>query len=51
MDVYGTYQSFRQGSTTEAQNAKVPKESIELNNGWRAIDKARGKHPGTDMLA
>lgn len=51
MDVYGTYRSFRRGATTEARNAKVPKEAIELNNGWRTMEKARGKHPGTDMLA
>ena len=51
MDAYGTYRSFRRGSTTEARNAKVPKEAIELNNGWRMMDKARGKHPASDMLA
>ena len=51
MDVHGMYRSFGHGATTEARNAKVSKEAIELNNGWRTMEKARGKHPGMDMLA
>ena len=46
MDVYGTYRSFRHGATTAARNAKVSKEAIELNNGWRIMEKARGNTLG-----
>ena len=51
MYVYGAYRSFWRGATKVARNAKVSKEAIELNNSWRTMEKARGKHPGMDMLA
>ena len=51
-DEYGIFRSFRRGATTEARNRGLPKELIELNNGWRMVEAAsRGKHTTSDMLA
>lgn len=33
-----------------ARNKKLPKETIELNNGWRMVEASRGKHTTSDML-
>jgi hypothetical protein len=48
---YGVFRSFRRGASTEARNGKVKKEDIELNNGWRKVESARGKHVSADMLS
>ena len=50
-DGYGIFQSFRRGATTEVRNGRLPKELIDLNNGWRMVEASRGKHTTSDMLA
>ena len=50
-DGYGIFRSFRRGATTEARNRRLPKELIDLNNGWRMVEASRGKHTTADMLA
>ena len=50
-DKYGVFRSFRRGATTAAKNAKVSPEDIELNNGWRLREAARGRHITSDMLS
>ena len=50
-DGYGFFRSFRRGATTEARNRRLPKELIDLNNGWRMVEASIGKHTTADMLA
>ncbi len=50
-DRYGVFRSWRRGSSSIARNEGVRKEDIELNNGWRKEENARGKHVSSDMLA
>jgi hypothetical protein len=42
--------SFRRGSSTHAQNAKVPPEVVEAQNRWRKIERAKGKKPSLAMI-
>ena len=46
---YSLRHSLRRGSTTEAQNKKVPGETIDLINRWRKREAARGAEPGLPM--
>ncbi|KAL7578517.1 hypothetical protein ACA910_011578 [Epithemia clementina (nom. ined.)] len=39
-------QSLRRGSTSQARNAKVPKEAINLNNRWRHEESAGNRFAG-----
>ena len=39
---FSMYWLFRWGSTSEAQNAGMPKEVIEANNWWRKRSRAKG---------
>jgi hypothetical protein len=41
-DEFSTFRSLWQGATSEAQNAKIPREVIEANNRWRKLSKAKG---------
>ena len=50
-DEYGVFRSFRRGASTAARNARVSPEDIELNNGWRLREAARGRHVSSDMLS
>jgi len=49
-DEYSVRRSLRRGSTSEAQNAHVPKEVIEANNRWRKHMRSRGVLPSMDMI-
>ena len=42
---FSTYQSFCQGSTSEAQNASIPEEVIQANNRWRKRSRAKRLKP------
>ena len=46
---YSLRRSLRRGSTTEAQNNKVPSTTIDLINRWRRREKAKGAEPGLSM--
>ena len=47
---YSVRRSFRRGATTEAQNRRIPREVIEMNNRWRKHIKGRGVLPSMSML-
>lgn len=47
---YSVFRSARRGATTEARNRGVPDEVIELNNGWRKKERARGKSASLPMI-
>ena len=47
---YSVFRSARRGATTEARNREVPDEVIELNNGWRKKERARGKSASLPMI-
>jgi hypothetical protein len=47
---YSMFRSVRRGSTSQAQNVRLPKEVIEANNCWRKSLKARGLTPGMSMM-
>ncbi len=47
---YSMFRSIRRGSTSQAQNVRLPKEVIEANNRWRKALKARGLTPGMSMM-
>ncbi len=49
-DEYSVRRSLRRGSTSEAQNAQVPKEVIEANNRWRKHMRSGGVLPSMDMI-
>mmetsp|Transcript_12348 Transcript_12348/g.17595 ORF Transcript_12348/g.17595 Transcript_12348/m.17595 type:complete len:156 (-) Transcript_12348:2255-2722(-) len=49
-DDYSIHRSICRGSTTEAQNANIPKEVIEANNRWRKRERARDRTPGMSMM-
>eukprot|EP00980_Cylindrotheca_fusiformis_P023557 scaffold10595_cov116-Cylindrotheca_fusiformis.AAC.1 len=51
VDVYGLRRSPRRGSTSEATNAGVRREVIELNNRWRKFERAKGRNPSMDMAS
>ena len=40
---YSLRRSLRRGSTAQARNVGVPKDSILLNNRWRSAEKSRNK--------
>ena len=42
--------SFRRGSSTHAQNARVPPEVVDTQNRWRKIERAKGKKPSLAMI-
>ena len=42
--------SFRRGSSTHAQNARVPPEVVDAQNRWRKIERAKGKKPSLAMI-
>lgn len=46
---YSLRRSLRRGSTTEAQNNKVPDTTIQLINRWRKVEAAKGTVPGLPM--
>lgn len=46
---YSLRRSLRRGSTTEAQNKKVPEATIDLINRWRRREAAQGAEPGLEM--
>ena len=46
---YSLRRSLRRGSTTEAQNNKVPSTTIDLINRWRRREAAKGAEPGLPM--
>ena len=46
---YGFYQSFHQGSTSEATNKGLPPEVIDANNRWRKFHKAGASRPSLSM--
>ena len=41
------FRSIRRGSTSQAQNAWLPKEVIKANNCWWKALKSRGLRPGS----
>jgi len=47
---YSMKRSLRRGATAEAQNAHIPTNVIEANNGWRKIARAKGMTPGMSMM-
>eukprot|EP00980_Cylindrotheca_fusiformis_P022604 scaffold9499_cov94-Cylindrotheca_fusiformis.AAC.1 len=51
VDVYGLRRSPRRGSTSEATNAGVRREVVELNNCWRKFERAKGRNPSMDMAS
>ena len=48
-EVYNVYRSFRQGATTRAREAKVPKDVIEVNNRWSKVERKSGGMPRMSM--
>jgi hypothetical protein len=42
--------SFRRGSSTHAQNMKVPANVIEAQNRWRKVERAKGNRPKFTMI-
>lgn len=46
---YSWRRPLRRGSTTEAQNNKVPSTTIDLINRWRGREAAKGAEPGLPM--
>ena len=50
VEVYSLRRLLRRGSTTQATNAGVPKETIEMNNRWRKLEAARGRRQGMSMM-
>lgn len=47
---YGTWRSFRRGSTTHASNQGVDTGVIKRNQRWRKVEQARGRDPSWDMM-
>jgi hypothetical protein len=47
---YSVFRSARRGATTEARNRGVGDEIIEMNNGWRKKERARGKSASLPMI-
>ncbi|KAL7556536.1 hypothetical protein ACA910_017628 [Epithemia clementina (nom. ined.)] len=48
---FSFHRSLQRGSTSQARNAKVPKEVINLNNRWRVQDAAGARFAGqSEML-
>ena len=42
--------SFRRGSSTYAQNKKIPRHVIDVHNRWRKIERAKGKKARMAMI-
>ena len=42
--------SFRRGSTTHAQNRNLDQDTINANNRWRKINRAKGRKAKLDMI-
>lgn len=42
--------SPRRGATTEAQNRKIPKDVIEMNNRWKKFIRSRSMLPSMSMI-
>lgn len=51
VDSYSLRRSLRRGSTSEATNAGIPREIIEMNNRWRKFERAKGRMPSMSMAA
>jgi hypothetical protein len=49
-DVAGCRRSTRRGSTTEALNIEVDASWIDANNGWRKVEREKGKMPNETAL-
>jgi len=49
-DDYSMKRSLRRGATAEAQNARIPANVIQANNGWRKVARANGMTPGMSMM-
>lgn len=49
-DEYSMRRSPRRGSTTEAQNRKIPIDIVEINNRWKKYIRARGVLPSMSMI-
>ncbi|KAL7571151.1 hypothetical protein ACA910_014753 [Epithemia clementina (nom. ined.)] len=47
---YSIQQSLRCGTTTEAQNWKIPQLVIEINNQWKKDTRSRGVLPSMSMI-
>ncbi len=50
-DRYGVFRSWRRGATSVARNEGLNESDIDLNNWWRKMEKSRGKHVASNMLA
>jgi hypothetical protein len=48
-DVVGCRRSMRREATTEALNMDVDASWIDANNGWRKVERAKGKMPSMSM--
>ena len=48
-DDFGVGRSCRRGSSTEAENQRVPSEVIEMICRWRKIERAQGRAPNLSM--
>ena len=42
--------SFRRGSSTHAQNRKIPVPVIDTQNRWRKVERAKGRRPKFSMI-
>jgi hypothetical protein len=49
-ETFSINQSFGCGSSTYAQNMKVPANVIEKQNRWRKVEKAKGNNPEFTMI-
>ena len=47
---YSINWSFRRGSSTHAQNQKVPESVINTQNRWRKFEAAKGRRPKFGMV-
>jgi hypothetical protein len=47
---YSINRSFRRGSSTHAQNCKVPSSVIEAQNRWRKVERAKGARAKFTMI-
>jgi hypothetical protein len=51
VEVYSLSRSLRRASSSEAVNKQVPQFIINLNNGWRQFEGAKGRRLGMSMMA
>lgn len=47
---YSTYKSLKWGTTSEAQNAIISKEVINMINRWRKEYRSKGLKPNFSMM-